>query len=36
VSGSGFTFYDDLVAGNLSPRAVGQTPMTLLALDRPG
>ena len=36
VSGSGFTFYDNLVTGHLYPRAVGQTPMTLFALDRPG
>ena len=35
VSGSGFTFYDDLVTEQLSPRAADQRPMTLFAFGRP-
>ena len=36
LGGRGFTFYDDLVTEHLSPRAAGQTPMTLFAFGRPG
>jgi SagB-type dehydrogenase family enzyme len=35
LGGRGFTFYDDLVTEHLSPRAAGQTPMTLFAFGRP-
>ncbi|WP_458189919.1 SagB/ThcOx family dehydrogenase [Haladaptatus sp. NG-WS-4] len=35
LGGTGLTFYDDLVAEFLSPRAAGQTPMFLYALGRP-
>jgi SagB-type dehydrogenase family enzyme len=35
LGGRGFTFYDDLVTEHLSPRADGQTPMTLFAFGRP-
>jgi hypothetical protein len=36
LGGRGFTFYDDRVTEHLSPRAAGQTPMTLFAFGRPG
>jgi SagB-type dehydrogenase family enzyme len=35
LGGRGFTFYDDLVTDHLSPRAAGQTPMTLFAFGKP-
>ena len=34
LGGLGLTFYDDLVSDHLSPRAEGQTPMTLFAFGR--
>ncbi|WP_435335418.1 SagB family peptide dehydrogenase [Haloarchaeobius sp. TZWWS8] len=35
IGGRGFTFYDDLVTEQLSPRAANQTPMTLFAFGKP-
>ncbi len=35
LGGRGFTFFDDLVTEHLSPRASGQTPMTLFAFGQP-
>jgi SagB-type dehydrogenase family enzyme len=35
LGGRGFTFYDDLVTDHLSPRAAGQTPLTMFAFGHP-
>jgi len=35
LGGRGFTFYDELVTEQLSPRAADQRPMTLFAFGRP-
>ena len=35
LGGRGFTFFDDLVTDQLSPRAVNQTPMTMFAFGKP-
>ncbi|WP_158057207.1 SagB family peptide dehydrogenase [Halorussus halophilus] len=35
LGGRGFTFYDDLVTEQFSPRAANQTPMTMFAFGKP-
>ncbi|WP_440010181.1 SagB family peptide dehydrogenase [Halomicrococcus sp. SG-WS-1] len=35
LGGRGFTFFDDLVTEQFSPRAANQTPMTLFAFGKP-